>query len=154
MRLQEITPMLDGQGTITTGVDSLIALLEQKKKISIEEAAKQLHIKDVIVQNWVDFLVEEDIIGVEYKLITPYIFLKETSQKQSFDSKEEFYDKARMRGIEEVRIDALWSKYLDEHIESIKEAFYAKANARGMQPDKIEQMWIQYEEHLHEGEEQ
>ena len=59
--------------TIETGVDSLLALLREKDKISIDEAAKILKTPSKAVQSWVDFLVEERILGLEYKWIKKYL---------------------------------------------------------------------------------
>ena len=47
-----------------TDVDLLVSLVREKGKISIENAAKTLKIPLTTIQTWVDFLLEEDILGI------------------------------------------------------------------------------------------
>ena len=49
--------------TITTGVDALLELLKSTEKIAMPDAAKKLNVPLDTLQSWVDFLVEERIIG-------------------------------------------------------------------------------------------
>lgn len=61
---------------INTAVDSLVKLVQKKGMIAIEEAAKELGIPSPIVNEWSIFLEEEGIIGIEYKMTTPYLVYK------------------------------------------------------------------------------
>lgn len=86
---------------VETGVDNLIRLLKEKGKISIPQASDELKVPQKTIESWVDFLVEEHKIGIEYKFTTPFIFMLE-EKKESGDKltipKEEFED---MGGISE-----------------------------------------------------
>lgn len=142
--------MGEEQEIVTTGVDTLIDLLRKKKLVSVEEAAKIINVREQIVQNWIDFLVEEGIVGVEYKFITPYIFLR-TDEKQAtviFDTKEEFFRKALARGIEVPKIHFLWTRYLSSNLESIKADFFKKMDQRNIAESKRETLWVKYEQVL------
>ena len=68
--------------TITTGVDRLVQLVKEKKKISIDEAAKKLSVPKVLVEEWADFLEEKDIVGVEYKFAVAYLVYKELGRQE------------------------------------------------------------------------
>lgn len=59
--------------TIQTDVDLLMKLIDQKKEISINEAATVLKISAGTVEAWATFLEEEGVIGIKYKLTTPYL---------------------------------------------------------------------------------
>ena len=63
-----------GNEILKTSVDDLYELVESRKKISVDDAAKLLKLPVNIVQSLVDFLVEESIFGIEYKFTTPYIY--------------------------------------------------------------------------------
>ncbi len=142
--------MGEAQEIVTTGVDALISLLRTRKLVSVEEAAKLIHVRESIMQNWVDFLIEEGIIGVEYKFITPYIFLKTEDAKASvlFDTKDEFFEKARARKIPDDKAKQLWKRYLTDHIASIKLEFYRKLEERKIPVSKQESLWAKYEQIL------
>jgi hypothetical protein len=58
---------------ITTAVDSLVELINDKKKISLENASKELGLPEHIVNEWAIFLEEEGIIKIDYKLSTPFL---------------------------------------------------------------------------------
>ncbi len=60
-------------GVVTTGVDALIDLVKKKKRISMEDAAKQLQLPLTTIEAWAAFLEEEDEIMIEYKFTTPYL---------------------------------------------------------------------------------
>jgi len=58
---------------ITTAVDSLVKLVNEKGKLSVEEASKLLKIPENIINEWAEFLEEEKILTIEYKFTTPYL---------------------------------------------------------------------------------
>lgn len=69
------------QGTITTGVDNLVSLVADKKKISISEAAKTLGVPRELIEEWTDFLEEKGVIRLEYSFTTPYLHFREADAK-------------------------------------------------------------------------
>ena len=54
-----------GDETVRTGVDDLLELLKKVDKINLADAAQKLGISSTLLQSWVDFLVEEEILGIE-----------------------------------------------------------------------------------------
>ncbi len=79
---------------ISTGVDSLLDLLKEKKSLSLEEAAKILNVDESIVESWAKFLEESGDVSINYNLLTPYISLNEQKSIVKKDSvlKEKFSD--------------------------------------------------------------
>ncbi len=66
---------------ITTEVDALLALVEQRKRISIEESARELNISPSVVEKLATFLEEEALLEIKYQLTTPYLVWKEPEKK-------------------------------------------------------------------------
>jgi hypothetical protein len=83
--------------TIKTGVDRLVDLIKEEKRVSIEEAARILSVPKVLVEEWADFLEEKEIIGVEYKFATPYLVYKELTKEDVEERQKEF--SARKEGF-------------------------------------------------------
>lgn len=67
---------------IETGVDKLVKLIEEKKRISVDQAAKILGVSTVLVQEWADFLEEDGLISVDYSLSKVWLSEKKLSQKE------------------------------------------------------------------------
>jgi len=139
---------------VETGVDDLISLLEDAGKISIKEASEKLKIKENYIQAWVDFLVEEKILGIEYKFTKPYIFLnkkskpaKKISQEKNKESalsiiKKEYLNHAKEKHIGEEKALTLWKKHLNEELEKKKEYFFREAKKRNI--NNIEELYDSY----------
>ncbi|MFH1770380.1 MAG: hypothetical protein ABH828_02370 [archaeon] len=144
--------------TITTSVDTLIDLLNQVDKIELEKAAKKLGLSISVVQSWVDFLVEENIIGLEYKFTTPYIYLNKPKKKeeaivetdnQTIDVfKTDFQKKAFDKKIPEEQAHDLWKNHLLQKMEKKKEFFFREANRKGF--FNPQDLWLEYKERLME----
>jgi len=138
---------------LKTSADDLYELVMSRKKISVEEAAKILKIPINITQSLVDFLVEENIFGMEYKFTTPYVYL---SQEKKIDvnlqsrysknmiTKEVFFQKAKKWNISFEKVNDLWKRYISEKLDSIKKEFYIKAHSRKLQKEKIDKLWNKY----------
>ena len=69
-------------GDITTAVDSLVKLVNQKGKISLDNASKELGLPQNIINEWASFLDQEKIIHLEYKFTTPYLMSKKSMSKE------------------------------------------------------------------------
>ncbi len=117
---------------IRTGVDDLMALLTEGVRISIPDVAKKLKQTEGAVQNWVDFLVEEKLVGIEYKFTTPYIYRNAPQQKHSLkETKKEsielfrtqFIEHANEKNIPKEKIAELWEHHLLTAIQQ-KQAFF------------------------------
>jgi hypothetical protein len=70
---------------ITTAIDSLVELIKNKKKLTLDQASTELGIPPNIINEWATFLEEEGVLQIEYKFTTPYLSTKE----KSFPLKEE-----------------------------------------------------------------
>ena len=153
--------LLDNQGILKTSADELFDLVKKSKKISVEDAVKILKLPHKTVQGLVDFLVEEKIFGLEYKFTTPYIYLSKSdfgkkltkitdkiSPIKKLTTKEDFYAKAKQRGLSHEKIEGLWRKYLNQNLSYIKNEFFQKAKSRNVPENKIENLWMKYLSYL------
>jgi predicted ArsR family transcriptional regulator len=143
---------------LRTTADQLMEFIKKKEKATIEETAKALKIPEKTVQALVDFLVEEKILGIEYKFTTPYIYLSKKDFKEPtfvrkkevsiILSKEEFYNKAKARNIPYQKIETLWRKYLEKQLGDLKKQFYDKAKEKRIPESMIERLWQKYLSYL------
>ena len=142
------------ENTVKTGVDDLLDLLGHNSKIPLAEAAKKLKVPIDIVQAWVDFLVEEHVVGIEYKFTTPYIYMNkplenpETADEQGSLNiqffKKLFWEKAQKNNIPESKIDALWRNHIIEELELKKKYFFFEAQQRKIM--NAEGIWKEFRE--------
>ena len=145
---------------VETGVDELIRYLRTQGKVSLKDVSAHLSIPESTLQLWLDFLVEERIVGMEYKFTKPYIFLNETDKAGILDTKkekeqeaaninifkDEFFANARRKQMPEDKLPLLWKAHLKTDIERQKEFFMAEANKRGVKDPEI--AFIAYEKRL------
>jgi len=82
---------MSGEGFIETGVDKLVKLVENKKRISTHDAAKLLGVSSAVIDEWADFLEEEGIISLEYKLATTYMIERKLTKKEVVKKAKEFH---------------------------------------------------------------
>ncbi|MBN2422471.1 hypothetical protein JXB41_04550 [Candidatus Woesearchaeota archaeon] len=156
--------------TVKTEVDELIELLKKKEKVSLSDMAKELNISKTLLQKWVDFLVEEKIIGIEYKFTTPYIYLTKEKAVPEFnfqedeeieseelslaDFKNEFMDKIP-EGLSEksktLDKESLWKNHLWEVLKKKANFFINEANKRGLKNHN--ELWEEYKLSIFSGEE-
>lgn len=143
---------------LRTAADELLDLVKKSRKLSVEEAAKQLKLPLATVQALVDFLVEDRVFGMEYKFTTPYIYLynegvrsakgKEKISTKELMSKERFYQKAKENNVPYEYIETLWRKYLRQNFAYVKEEFWRKAREKKADEGKIEGLWKKYISYL------
>ena len=129
------------QSEIKTGVDDLLAYVEKKDKVSLKDAATDLKISQDTLQLWVDFLVEERILGMEYKFTKPYIYLNQKTKKKTFEQKEQsltlhdykqdFIKHAKEKNLPENKIEIFWQQHLERAIEQNKQYFMREAAKYG-----------------------
>ena len=144
---------------IKTQVDDLLELLKHTSKIPLADAAKKLDVAIDVLQAWVDFLVEENIIGIEYSFTTPFIYLnkpielKNTSKMSKKDEessieyfKTEFWGKAKSNNIPEQKIDSLWKNHLLQALELQKKFFLYEAQRRNL--TKVAEIWEEYHDKM------
>jgi hypothetical protein len=146
-----------GEGTITTGVDDLIAYLQGKDRVAMQDAAAFLNVPLDTLQAWTDFLVEEKILGLEYKFTKPFIYLnKEEKPKKNklteqtavplSQIKQEFEDRARAKLIPAIKIPELWRSHVTDALGTKKAYFFEQASRRHL--EDVEQLWEEYQRDL------
>jgi hypothetical protein len=141
---------------VKTGVDELLDLLAHSAKMPLTEVATKLKVDAGVIQAWVDFLVEEGIVGIEYKFTTPYIYLNKVVEKKSDVAlpkdeklniqyfKKEFWDKAKNNNIPENQIEMLWKNHVTQALDIERKYFFFEAQRRKL--NNIEQLWQEYKE--------
>ncbi len=77
-------------GDITTGVDKLVSLIEEKKRISISDAAAELSVPKVVIEEWADFLHQQGVIDLEYKFTTPFLVKRELTKDEVAHKSKDF----------------------------------------------------------------
>lgn len=131
---------------VKTGVDELMELVQREQRISVSDAAKQLKQPEAVIQNWVDFLVEEKLLGIEYKFTTPYIYVNSpekasimNQKAETFeDLKKQFYDHGKQKGMPAEKLPLLWKNHLAEAIQQRKDFFYQECQKRNLpNPDDL-----------------
>ncbi|MFH1073415.1 MAG: hypothetical protein V1743_08360 [Nanoarchaeota archaeon] len=140
---------------IKTGVDDLIKLLSEYPKLSIDEVSKKLNIPKHVLQAWIDFLVEERILGIEYSFTTPYIYLNKPKEKESEHAKklegvkptyknfkDEFYQKAVNDKIPQEKIEEYWKNHLKAKLDAYKDYFIREARKRNL--PRSDELWQIY----------
>lgn len=152
-----------GDEVVTTGVDELITLLRGKEKMPLLDVATELHVTPEILQSWVDFLVEEGIIGIEYKFTKPFIYLNNEEDVAEGDMEEKgkivkeeelgwtvfkkvFFQKAQDKGLPQKKIGEFWRHHVLSVLENKKRFFYDEARLRALKD--IDLIWQQYKEDL------
>lgn len=81
---------MGNENIIETGVDRLLALIESKDRVSLSEAAKHLSVPKQVVEEWVNFLEDKELIHIQYKFTIPYLMKKQVSEKEVAIRTKEF----------------------------------------------------------------
>jgi hypothetical protein len=143
--------------TVKTGVDDLLEFLKTVNKIPLTDAAQKLGVGISIIQSWVDFLVEEEIIGIEYKFTKPIIYLNKMPQESetkieedssmSLESyKQDFKSHASEKNIPIEKVSFFWKNHVKDATNSKKEFFVREAKKRGL--PNVEGLWQTYNNRL------
>jgi predicted ArsR family transcriptional regulator len=142
---------------IKTGVDELLELLKNTSKVALADVAKSLNVSMDVIQAWVDFLVEEGIVGIEYKFTTPYIYMNKAIATKPLAAqgivdkdqgmtihyfKSQFWDRAIKNNIPRSKIEELWKNHLLQALENKKKYFFFEAQNRKLL--NIEYLWEEY----------
>ena len=94
--------MLHSNKTIETGVDKLVHLIEHKKRITVEDAAKSVGVSAIVIEEWADFLEEQGIISIEYKFAKTFLVERKLTRREVEKKTKEFHStkEAFIRKIE------------------------------------------------------
>jgi len=128
--------------TITTGVDSLLVYLKDKNQVDMKKVAKDLNTSINVVQSWTDFLVEENIIGVEYKFTNPFIYLiKKEISDETVENKNSA-SKSPLEPGQSQKHEYQWKYQVERTLKSKKNFFFDEARKRNLKD--IPQLWEVY----------
>ncbi len=107
---------------ITTGVDALVRLVKEKKRIELSIASQLLDIPPQTLEEWGRILEEEGIIKIEYSLTKIFFLWVEPTAEQVATEKAEFYEERK--GIEQ-EIKSLKATIVPEiaNLETLKTDF-------------------------------
>lgn len=145
-------------GVVTTQVDELINFLRGKEKVAVEDVEKAVRVKGETLQQWIDFLVEEGILGIEYKFTKPYVYLNDPDAHKekvvvtrdeilSWDAYHEvFLKKAREKHIPDLKAAALWKSHVLSLLEAKKNFFFDEARKRELAD--IDALWNDYKQEV------
>ena len=129
---------------LKTGVDRLVSLIQEKKRISVPQAAKELGVSPVVVEEWADFLEEESIISTDYKFATLWLIERKLTKKDVEEKIKSFHGKKEII----IRKAESLSSFLDKNgdnlsrirdeFKSIKEHIHADAGKVRKELEELE----------------
>ena len=119
---------------ITTGVDKLVELISEKKRIDTDSAAKKLGVGKDVIQGWAEFLEEEGLINVDYSLSKVWLVERRISKSDVLTNiKEVSSEKDALTRKIDVAISLLREETTD--FENIRSEFL---NIQGHIKDEID----------------
>ncbi|MEK6835211.1 MAG: hypothetical protein AABX61_03040 [Nanoarchaeota archaeon] len=115
---------------ITTAVDSLVELINNKKRISIEETAKELGLPETIINEWATFLEEEKVIKIEYQFTNAFLVARQAQESSGKEYSRDIEIISRnlnimLAGLNKVQIK---SEIKLRNVEDVKELLKNKHN--------------------------
>jgi hypothetical protein len=141
---------------VETGVDRLIETLNDGKKHFVDDLSRKIDVPSDILQLWIDFLVEEKVISLEYTFTKAYIFLNKEVPKilrqdkleTLEDLKKNFIEDGLLKKIPMNNLLVFWRNSLDDNLNKLQEKFYREANKRKLKA--VDSMWARYKQKLYE----
>ncbi|RJQ16950.1 hypothetical protein C4573_02720 [Candidatus Woesearchaeota archaeon] len=122
---------------IETGVDKLVSLVNKYDKVSLDEAAKELGVSTIVVQEWADFLEEQGVITVEYSLSKVWLKPKKLT-KTEVATKVKEYDTKKESFIRKVETSMKSLEKESEWFDNVKNEFSGLKTGIGADMDKVE----------------
>ncbi len=136
--------------TIRTDVDRLIEILKSEKKMELKLLAKKLDLPEETIQQWIDFLVEEKIVTIDYDFTKPIVSIVEEKEKEEEYEKEDFlkYKEKFKNHAKKGSAEYIWRNHLLENLEQMKHFFFTEARKREL--EKIPELWEEYKKKVAE----
>lgn len=131
--------------TITTDVDRLINILREEGKLELSQLAKRINVSEDVVQQWVEFLVEEKIVSVDYNFTKPIVSIVENLEEKKEEKKDiKKYKKSfkEKSSKEKGNAEYLWKQHIIENVESMRVFFFEEARKRHLENAK--ELWEEY----------
>ncbi|MBI2651610.1 hypothetical protein HYX01_04010 [Candidatus Woesearchaeota archaeon] len=116
---------------IETGVDKLVNLVNEKGKISSYDAASSLGVSNDVIMEWADFLEEEGIISIEYKLTKPFLIARKLGKKDLQEKSKEFSGKKDVF-VRKAEVSLSFLDKESKRLEAIKGEFNKIKNEIGI----------------------
>ncbi|MFO7711391.1 MAG: hypothetical protein R6V53_06500 [Candidatus Woesearchaeota archaeon] len=118
--------LMSDKRVIETGIDKLLSIIKEKKRITVEDAAKALGVSPTMTEEWGDFLEDEGYIRKEHKLTKVYFVLKDidfsklVEKADEIDQKKDgFANKAEV-GLQKIKKDSAILQDFKEQFEKLK----------------------------------
>ena len=121
---------------IETGVDKLVNIVNERGRVALSDAARELGVSASVVQEWVDFLEEEGIISVEYKLTKPFLVGRKLTKKEVEDKVKEFASK-KEAFVRKAEVSLSFLEKQAEDLRSVKNEFDKLKGNIGLELDKV-----------------
>src|SRR3989338_2000842 len=121
---------------IETGVDKLVNLVKERGRIALQDAAKELGVSAIVIQEWVDFLEEEGIISVEYKLTKPYLVERKLTKKEVEAKAKEFSSKKEVF-VRKAEVSLSFLEKQAEELKKVKSEFDILKKELGLELDTV-----------------
>ncbi|MBI2652981.1 hypothetical protein HYX00_05945 [Candidatus Woesearchaeota archaeon] len=121
---------------IETGVDKLVNIIKERGRIALADAAKELGVSTTVVQEWVDFLEDEGIISVEYKLTKPYLVDRKLTKKEVETKAKEFESKKDVF-VRKAEVSLSFIEKQAEELKKVKNEFDKLKQELGLELDTV-----------------
>ncbi|MBI2659311.1 hypothetical protein HYX05_04415 [Candidatus Woesearchaeota archaeon] len=121
---------------IETGVDKLVNLVKERGRIPLQDAAKELGVSITVIQEWVDFLEEEGIISVEYKLTKPFLVERKLTRKEVEAKAKEFTSKKDVF-VRKAEVSLSFLEKQATDLKKVKSEFDRMKSELGMELDTV-----------------
>ena len=122
---------------IETGVDKLVLLVREKKKITVSDAAKALGVSKTVLQEWADFLQEEKVIDIDYKLASTWLLEKKLTEEDLSKKKNEF-DTLKEGFVRKLESSIETINHESDNIKGLKSDFEKIKKEIGTELDKVQ----------------
>lgn len=128
---------MDLEGSvIETGVDKLVKIVKERGKIALIDAAKELGVSTTVIQEWVNFLEDEGIISVEYKLTKPFLVDRKLTKKEVEEKAKEFESK-KDAFVRKAEFSLSFIEKQADELKKVKSEFDKLKSELGMQLDTV-----------------
>lgn len=98
------------------------------------------------MKEWIDFLVEEEKVNLDYEFTTPYAELRDGEGDVDVGGignfKQKFKKQAEGEDLEDEKSEHLWKDYVETQIESLRGFFEKEAEKRGI--EDTDELWEEY----------
>lgn len=132
---------------IETGVDKLVNIVKERGRIALVDVAKELGVSPTVIQEWVDFLEEEGIISVEYKLTKPYLVERKLTKKEVEAKEKEFASKKEVF-VRKAEVSLSFLEKQAEELKKVKNEFDKLKNELGLDLETVRNEFNELERYL------